>query len=508
MKLNLSSSLAGASLILIAYNIVGKGLGLIRESLYAALFGLQVEFDLYLVGAVIPTIINSIIQYIGQNYFIPAFSKVSDEESTKFLKNILYVFFISASIVTILLYISSSTIISSYLSGNSIEISELALNVFRIFILVIPINALIAVLSAYFQAKYKFVTPVASQLLFNLTILVFVFVFYAKLGIYSIPFGFLVSMLFQLIYLYAKIEKSVRRKLVFENNSFDLVKNIPAGLGIIFFIEISGQLFILIDRYFLSQVDSGGISALNYANTLFILPISIISLTFSTVVFPKFTDGFLGDRVLFSKNVNRSLAINTFLFVPITLIIFFFSEEIIKVLYFRGNFTITDVELTSSVLKIFCTSLIFFSAFALINKVMYAVGALYPLLLITLFSVGLKVGLSPIFVNAFKQNGLALTSSISYILLTVMCLIYLGFKYGLLKYFYSRDIFVSVINGFISVFMVTFLFNFIDDYWISFFMFPTMTMLIYIINSIILQQDSIIQILNLFRVITKFKVVK
>ncbi|HRI48084.1 MAG TPA: lipid II flippase MurJ, partial [Ignavibacteriaceae bacterium] len=274
MKLNLSSSLAGASLILIAYNIVGKGLGLIRESLYAALFGLQVEFDLYLVGAVIPTIINSIIQYIGQNYFIPAFSKVSDEESTKFLKNILYVFFISASIVTILLYISSSTIISSYLSGNSIEISELALNVFRIFILVIPINALIAVLSAYFQAKYKFVTPVASQLLFNLTILVFVFVFYAKLGIYSIPFGFLVSMLFQLIYLYAKIEKSVRRKLVFENNSFDLVKNIPAGLGIIFFIEISGQLFILIDRYFLSQVDSGGISALNYANTLFILPIS------------------------------------------------------------------------------------------------------------------------------------------------------------------------------------------------------------------------------------------
>ena len=196
------------------------------------------------------------------------------------------------------------------------------------------------------------------------------------------------------------------------------------------------------------------------------------------------------------------------MFVPITLIIFFFSEEIIKVLYFRGNFTITDVELTSSVLKIFCTSLIFFSAFALINKVMYAVGALYPLLLITLFSVGLKVGLSPIFVNAFKQNGLALTSSISYILLTVMCLIYLGFKYGLLKYFYSRDIFVSVINGFISVFMVTFLFNFIDDYWISFFMFPTMTMLIYIINSIILQQDSIIQILNLFRVITKFKVVK
>ena len=71
MNRKFTSTIAGASIFITAVLLVGRGLGLIREVIFANYFGLSAEYDLYLVATVLPITINTIILYIAQNFFIP-----------------------------------------------------------------------------------------------------------------------------------------------------------------------------------------------------------------------------------------------------------------------------------------------------------------------------------------------------------------------------------------------------------------------------------------------------
>jgi putative peptidoglycan lipid II flippase len=238
-------------------------------------------------------------------------------------------------------------------------------------------------------------------------------------------------------------------------------------------------------------VDAGGISSLSYANSIFSLPISIISLTFATVIFPKFSEDFKNGIEKFSTNLNKSISINTYIFIPVALLFFFFGDEIIKVLYYRGKFTSDDVVMTFNVLKLFSISLVFFSAFAIINKAMYAIGALKFLLVINIVVFLFKAVSSSFLVVYFKQDGLALSTSLSYILITIVCSVYLFRRMKILKNLWWSDLFISIINGVVSISIVYIIFSLTElNYWITFFIKPLLTLSIYILNSILIGQRS------------------
>jgi putative peptidoglycan lipid II flippase len=490
-KRHFFATVAGTSFYLIVFNVLGKGVGLVRESVFAAYFGLQQEFDLYLVGAVIPVVINTIILYIGQNYFIPAYSSLKEQFQIKFLNSTIIIFLVFSILISIILYLFTDAIMNIYLTNSSIEIRSVASSIFKIFLLTIPLNSLISVLSAYFQVKLKFYLPAISQLVFGITILLVVLFFNSYWNIYSIAAGFLAGSFFQLLILLLASRRDKIFSFVFRNYNFDFLRLFPKGLGIVIFIEIIGQLFLIVDRYFLNSVDPGGISALSYANNIYSLPISIISLTFATVIFPRFSEDYNAGLEKFSTNLGKSISINTYIFVPITFILYFFGDDIIKVLYYRGKFLADDVVMTFEILKILSLSLVFFSAFAIINKAMYSVGALKFLLSINLIVFAFKAFSSAFFVNYFQQEGLALSTSLSYVLITVMCSIYLYRKLKVFNKIWWNDLIISISNGAISVLIVIILFSFIElNYWISFFLKPGLTLIIYILNSMLITQKS------------------
>jgi putative peptidoglycan lipid II flippase len=490
-KYKFFATAAGTSFYLIVFNVLGKGVGLARESVFAAFFGLRQEFDLYLVGAVIPIVINTIIQYIGQNYFIPSYSLIKEKNRISFLNSTMVIFLISSLLVSAILYFFSDSIMKVYLTDSKTEIQNVASTIFKIFLLTIPLNSLTAVLSAYFQVKLKFYLPAIAQLIFGLVILLVVLFFNSFFSIYSIALGFLAGSFFQLLILLFVSHKEKVFSFLPTKIDFSLFRSVPSGLGIVLFIEIIGQLFLIVDRYFLKSVDAGGISSLSYANNIFALPISIISLTFATVIFPKLSEDIKSGIEKFSTNLNRSISINTYIFIPITFLFLFFGDEIIKVLYFRGKFTSDDVVMTFSVLKLFSISLVFFSAFAIINKAMYAIGALKFLLIINLVVFLFKVISSAFLVNYFKQDGLALSTSLSFILITIVCSFYLFRRMKMIKNIWWSDLFISIMNGAVSISITYIIFNMLVlNYWIGFFIKPLLTLSVYIFNSMIIGQRS------------------
>lgn len=463
MSKKFSSTVAGGAIIITFFGLLGRGLGIIREAVFANYFGLSTNFDLYLIGAVLPITINSIILYLAQNFYIPNYNKAKSESEQKALNYrsaAFLIFTLLGLIIALILFSISDQIIKLYIQNVILEEILIAKHVFNIFIITIPFSFSISILSAILNADFEFKSPSFSQLYLNVAIIILVLFFADSIGIYSIAWGYLIGTIIQFTYLYYKtnyISKISFKKLQLS----ELTSFISLSFLLIIFIESIGQIYSLADRFFYHRVDSGGIAALNYAFTIFLIPISIFSLSLSTAIFPKLSETSIDNSTEEkSENIKHYFGVNLFLIVPVTLLLLLQGEFIIKILFERGQFSSGDSEITFSALQFYAISLIFYSSYAGINKLAYSSGLIKELFVVALFTSIIKIGLNFILVETFKQNGLALSSSISFLFLFIgTYFINLRKKLLVSRGVFTKQLIINLTNGIFSYLISIILFN-------------------------------------------------
>ncbi len=497
MSKNFTSTVAGASILITTVGLIGKGLGLVREIVFANFFGLNAQYDLYLVGAVLPLTINSIILYLGQNYFIPNYNKIKisrSNDSQKFTNSTFWLFSFWSIVLSIILFLLSKFIIKLYLQPGSFSNFESALEVFRIFIITIPLNASFAVLAAYLQAEFEFKFPAYSQLLLNISIIILVIIFSNRAGVLAIPYGYVIGSLFQLSFLLFKVRKKIKLNIIEFIKSKDGFSLINYSFAITILIESISQIYLLADRYFFDSVPQGGIAALNYAANIYLLPITIISVALSTAIFPKLSHSFsTNDKEELENKLGRFYSINLFLFVPISLILILYGDLIIRILFQRGEFNVNATIMTFDVLKFYALSLIFYSTYAVINKLIYSASLIRDLLIITIIGSLLKIILNFILVAKYQQIGLAISTVISYLFFFLCGIILITFKLKLNSRRFVSELLFNIFNGFLSYLISEILIsNYLsDNYFVNSFLKLITFIIIYLSNSIIINQNAI-----------------
>jgi len=475
------STIAGASIFISFISVFSKGLGFIREMLFAGIFGLGTEYDLYLVSSIVPLTISTILLYIGQNYFIPNYDKFRNTDKSKgilFLNFNLIIFFIFGCLISIILYLFSGQIIDNYLPGISLQIKQQAKIIFFIYLFSIPISSLISILSAYYQQKYEFIIPAVSQLFLNISILILVPIFHIKYGIVIIPISYLVGTIIQLCFLLRKtkiISIKIQDILYFRKFLF----SISSSIILIIMIESISQLYTIADRYYLYKVDKGGISAMNYAMNILLLPVTIIAFSVYTVIFPKISALFNNraddELKIFIQRIIKFFLV---LFIPITFVLVFNNNLIIKILYERGKFGQQESIMTGTVLSYLSLSLFVFAVYGVINKLFFSAGMLKILLLITMMSCFIKIGINILIVGYMKQNGLALSTSITYLFLFIASVHIMQWK---LKVIDAKMVYFTigflVLNGIFSYLLMEILFH---NFHLSYFMQEILQIFIFI----------------------------
>jgi len=433
MSQKFTSTIAGATIFISFVGLLSRGLGLIREMIFANNFGLETEFDLYLVGAVLPITINTIILYIGQNYFIPVFHRINaenHEESQKYYNQSFMLFVAAGIFLAFLLFFLSNFIIDIYMHTAAQQSKETATIIFKIFLITIPFAAGISMLSALLQTVYEFKYPPISVLYLNMAVIIMIFAYTDKFGIFVIPIGYLVGTCIQFFYLQLKSRKYFKFNLITHLRQFYFLKSIiGSSLVIILMIESIGQLYSIFDRYFYAHISTGGIASLNYAYIIFILPISIFSVSLATAVFPKITQAIVNSEKNDLERIYKdSIAINILIFMPFTFLMFYFGETIIKIVFERGKFMGESTVITYNALKYYSISLVFYSAYAVLNKIFYSLNLAKILLAVTIAGILLKMFLNFVLVEQFEQNGLALSTSISFIFFFIVSYLILNRK--------------------------------------------------------------------------------
>jgi putative peptidoglycan lipid II flippase len=421
MSNKFTSTIKGATLLLVSVSIVSKGFGFIREVLVANFFGAGREYDIYLVGAVLPLTINNIGYYIAQNYFIPKYNSLKSEaKGTEviFTSGIFWVSVISFFVLAALLFVASGLIVQLYL-GSEGDIDGYGITIFRLLLITLPLNAGFSVLTGYLNSEFRYAYPAYSLLISGVVQALIILLFNKQLGIYVIPAALIGGYLLQLFYLYLHTTGKINFNL---NIDLNFLKSTIFGSFILFIIiiEALNQLYVLFDRYYYNQIEEGGIASLSYAATVFQMPIAIISFGLATVIFPKISDAFSRkDYPLLKKYYWKSLGYNLLIYIPILIILFYFGEFIITMFFERGRFSAFNTLQTYRVFQIYSLSLVFYSSFAIINKMIFSMNLVKQLLYISVISLLLKIILNDLLVGSYNQYGLAVSTSVTYTFMTI-----------------------------------------------------------------------------------------
>ncbi len=498
------------SFFILILTLFSKGVGFLREVIIAYYFGLNDEYDIFLVSITVISIINSTIYYLAQNFFIPLYNKLKEENKSDQFFNLSIVVFLFLSIfVTVLLLLFGNQILRLFVSTKNLNLLKLATEIFELYVLTIPFNALFSVIAAFLQARFKFIAVAVSYVVINLSTVLLLLIAKNNFGVLGVAFSILVGTFMQFVFLIPFTYKFIKIrtgwfKLIKENKSL-----ISGALLITLFIELISLSYSFIDRYFYTELIKGGISAINYAQTITSIPTNFYATTLVTLIFSHFSlnSGQKNDVANFTA-YNNVLKFNFLLFFPMFLIFYYFGDSIVYFLFERGKFDIRATFMTFDALKYLSIGIPFITAYAIMNKLMYSYGKLKMLLGFTLISFGVKLIFSFVLVKYFNFKGLALSTSAAYLVLFIICHQYISYifkvenKFQIFKY-----IVYYLLMALIPIFMIyAFQISFFENKYFNTLIFMFLYVIIYFFINLFLDEGIKRPIISKIKGILKINV--
>lgn len=206
-------------------------------------------------------------------------------------------------------------------------------------------------------------------------------------------------------------------------------------VGPVFISTGVNQLNSIVDRSMASGLVEGSVSALNYSSEVANMVTQVVILSLTTILYPKMTELFARNNKA-EKNSFTLTYINvvSLLVLPLAALIFAFSKEIVQILFGRGAFNENTVVFVSRALKIYALGIVGASFRDVLNKVFYSMKDTKTPMINGTIAVAVNIGLNILLVKKFEYLGLALATSVSATVCTILLLIQMckkmdGFNY-------------------------------------------------------------------------------
>ncbi|HQY20891.1 MAG TPA: lipid II flippase MurJ [Ignavibacteria bacterium] len=488
-----------------------------KNLVIAAVLGVSSSADIYTALIMIP---DSLIVLIGLDTIKGVVnseyaSLQKDQEKNliwKSFNNLFNVLFLIGIVVVSIIIIFNSTVIKILLPGFE---GEKLLRSIEISYIIFPILFL-KIFTGYFHSVYnalkKFFLPVIVPVLTGIALLVsIVMPFYKDDVVYNLSFANLAgNFLMAGVMTYGLVKLGAEFRLrKFDFLKLDEVtKKVLKGSASILLLVICNQIYILSRNYFASFFGEGAVSSLHYSGTLTSVIFSLIFSVFFTVLISDLSTLFAFEKKIKAKNLFlNTFSVLLFMLIPVTVVFLTFGKDILSMVYLRGNFDQSGIDMT---LKPF-----FWDALSLLTFVMYIVPtALF--LAKKEYRLMTKIG-SITYLSGILLNYL-LSGYFGFYAISMATFITTGI-YGLMLLYFSRKIigrFTEHLKKFLLMFLsggLTFLIvNILKDYFLNdtldneipallmrVVICSSLTLLIYLTISSVLKVNFTRQILKSFK---------
>ena len=400
-------------------------LGLIREQVFAGMFGAGYAYDAFVVAFRIPNLLRDLF---GEGALSAAFVTVfSDYDANRGARA---TWQLAGTVLTFFaVLLSGLTLLGMYLAGPLVNLlapdfqmvagkTELTVQLTRIMFPFLVFISLAAVVMGILNTRGKFFIPAMASSFFNLGSIVggvsltLIFPRFGLPAIAGMAWGTLIGGLLQL----AMQLPALRREgftLIPRLNLRDpglqriLLLMLPATVGL-----SATQINIFVNTNFAASCAEGSVSWLNYAFRLVQLPIGIFGVAFSIAVMPVLGRQAAGkDLNGLQQTFHSSLVMVLSLTIPATAGLILLAEPIIRLIFEHGAFTSIDTTRTAEALAGYAIGLFAYSAVKVMVPVFYALGSTRYPVLGSFLAVAANILFIVLTIDLLQHRAIALSTS-------------------------------------------------------------------------------------------------
>ena len=162
------------------------------------------------------------------------------------------------------------------------------------------------------------------------------------------------------------------------------------------------------------MLPAGTASALNYASRLYLLPIGVFAISLSVVIFPTLSQAVVKNQKKRVKNtIQKGLNMLAFLIIPSSTILMGYAEQIVTLVYKRGNFSDKGVIITAGSLKFYALGLLFFSTIHLLTRSHYVYKDRTLPVISSFVAIFINIILDFLLYKQYRHIGLTVATSFS-----------------------------------------------------------------------------------------------
>ena len=453
--------------------LVSRIFGFIRDLLTASILGANIYSDIFFVAFKLPNLFRRIFaEGAFTQSFIPNFTKA--KKKSLFTYQIFIKFFLFLLVFSLVVTLFSEFFTKLIAIGFDEKNIKLASTFVAINFYYLPLIFCVSFFAALLQYKNHFATTAFSTALLNISLITALLLSkdLNKIDIvYAMSYAVLIGGALQVI---AHIAALKQKKLlrIFVAGYKKKKKNRQQKQSKIFYKSFyhailgnsTAQVSAFLDTWLASFLASGSISYLYYGNRVFQLPLALFAIALSVGIFPKIA------RMLKKGDEKEALNLvgSSFWFLTFVLSLsmiggIILSDEIVKILFQRGSFSLNNAYHTSQVLSMYLIGLLPFGLSKIFSLWLYSKNLQKLAAKISIYSLVSNVILSLLLIKPLGVAGLALASSISGFILFVFTIKAFGVK-QFLDIISLKKTLLLIVSLFIEVAVLLWLKGIIDVY--------------------------------------------
>lgn len=423
--------------ILFLIVVLSKTFGFFRDVYVGSVLGTSPIADAYNVSVLIPNAFAILVQQVMSISFIPIFISVikneGDKEGNDFVNKLLVIIGSLFLVFSIVIFFASDLLIPLFGSGMEQDTKSIASSLLKITSWNLILQTFVIVYSARLNAIKKFIIPACTGFCFDIVCILIMFIYKEKTNYHILGLIPILTLFIQIIILLPQTFKTGYKirsfhRLFDKNIKEMLIVSIPA----LFSVGIY-QINLIVDKNVASLIAVGGISALSYSQNIMNLFEALVISSAVTILFSRFSeDSAVKNFDSMQSDYNSSMRFVGLIIIPVSFLLFFFSDGIVRILYGRGVFDEESIKMTSDCLKGYSISLFFVISNAISTRLLYSLKNRKVPIIASAVSLIVNISLNFTFYKTTSLGlfGLALATSISSII-----------NYLILRYYISTKVF-------------------------------------------------------------------
>src|SRR5437763_5041358 len=403
-------------------------LGLIREQVFAGLFGAGKNLDAFLMAFRLPNLLRDLFaEGALSTAFITTFSRKiateGDESAWRLGNKVATLTALFMSAVTLLGIIFAPQLIHLMTwwswSPEKTETTILLTRVMWPFILLVSLAALVM---GMLNAKHVFGAPAMASSFFNLGSIIGGVAFgwwldphFGTRSLIGLAIGTLIGGVWQLSAQFPSLRRVGYRYRADFHWRDQGVRTVLGLMGPAVIAASAVQMNVLVNSGFAARLGDGPVSWLNIAFRLMQLPLGIFGVAVATVTLPLISrSAAVGNTVEFRGALSHAIRLVMLLTIPAAIWLIILAHPIISLIYEHGRFNAFATEQTALALRCYAVGLVAYSADKVLAPAFYALDKRHLPMLVSLCSIAINFCLNYFFTFHLKlgHRGLALSTSL------------------------------------------------------------------------------------------------